>query len=45
MFATLDLSKGLDALCRCHVNKSLSNTLEVYTTVNMYVQVNVYRIP
>ena len=31
ILATPDLSKGFDALCRCHVNESLCNTLKVYS--------------
>lgn len=30
MFATSNLAKRFDVLCRYHVNKSLPNTLEVY---------------
>lgn len=44
-FAPLDLSTGLDALCRCHANKSLAATLKVYSTVNMHVHTNVCRTP
>lgn len=45
MFATFDLGKGCEALCKCHGNKSLPATLKVYSTVNLYVQKNVCIIP
>lgn len=45
VLASLGLGKRFNVLCTCYMNKSLSGTLSIYSTVNPYVQKNVYIIP